>query len=158
MLLGGQTTEFQLNIYSFCPLCHTLVLVLAFWPSFLIGQKPHAPFTGEACETNHKNWKLLEKKITEQLCHTDHSNCASFNLVPVCLGALHGHPPSNSAKWRCQASHEWGKMWSGWNRTNQAGGYTALCIVVYLHLPSLDPFKYNDIHYFQNCKAEKYGD
>ena len=36
----------------FCPLCRT-PLVSAFRSSSLIGRKPHPPFAGEACETNH---------------------------------------------------------------------------------------------------------
>ena len=37
------------------------------------------------------------------------------NISPVCLGGLHGHPPSNGANWWCQSSYGWGKVvkWSG---------------------------------------------
>ena len=31
----------------------------------------------------------------QQFCHTVRSHLASFNMVPVCFGALRGRPPSN---------------------------------------------------------------
>ena len=34
---------------------------------------------------------------------------ASFNMVPVYLGALCGCPPSSGTNWQCQASHDEGK-------------------------------------------------
>ena len=76
-------------------------------------------FAGEACKTNHS---LGRKTRRTALSHSSHH--ASLNLVPVCLGALRECPPTIGTNWWRQARHEWGKKWSGWNRTNWTGGYS----------------------------------
>ena len=47
----------------------------------------------------------------------------SGNQTITTLCACHGRLPSIDPIWRRQASHGWGKKWSGWNRTNRTGGY-----------------------------------
>jgi len=52
------------------------------------------PFSGEACETNCKNEKLLEGRLAKQFCRTVHSHLTSFSMVPVCLGHCVGVWPT----------------------------------------------------------------
>ena len=47
---------------------------------------------------------LEERKGVEEFCRTVRSHPTSLNMLPVCLLALCGCPPSNGAIWRCQAS------------------------------------------------------
>ena len=87
------------------------------------------PFADEACETiivrleEQSCWKQDLEKFFRTVC----SHLASFNMLPVCLGGLHGHPKSNgNTKQVTQdyhKSHQWVK-WPGWNWTNWTGGYS----------------------------------
>ena len=73
------------------------------------------PFAEEACDTSYhlwKNGKLLEGR-PGRVFRTVRSRLASFNMSPVCLGALRECLLSNDANWQCQASHGWGEKWSG---------------------------------------------
>ena len=49
-----------------------------------------------------KNGKLFKRRVF----HTFYSRLASFNMLPVCLKALHGRPLSNGTNWGCQVSHK----------------------------------------------------
>jgi len=75
MLLAGHTTEF----YT------TGVGGSAY-------RSKATPFAGETCETtgNRKKGKLLEGRLAEQFCRTVRSHLSSFNMIPVCFGALRG--------------------------------------------------------------------
>ena len=105
MLLGGQTTEFHMNV----------ILTIASYStgvgfSLQFAYRPKAaPFAGEACArliVPYKNAKSLEERLAEQLCRTVRSHLVSFNVVPMCFGALRGRPPSKNANWQRQARHE----------------------------------------------------
>ena len=105
-----------MSIYPFCPLLHT-ALVLAFW-SFAY----HARWGLQDQSFAWKNGKLLEGRFRNGSFLHCWQPCHKFNRSSVCLGALCGHPPSNGTNWQCQATHEWRKKWSGWNRTTRTGG------------------------------------
>jgi len=82
MLLRGQTIEFHMN--AILPIASYTV---AFpWIQFAYRSKA-TPFG----------------RLAEQFCCTVHSHLASFNMVPMCFGALRGRPPSNGANWERQA-------------------------------------------------------
>ena len=76
--------------------------------AFFISQKPHP----SQMKPNCKNGKSLEGRLAEQFCHTVRSHLTSFNMIPLCFGALRERPPSSGTNWQCQASHEWGEKWS----------------------------------------------
>ena len=89
-----------MNIYPFCTLRRRVYSSYLFRPSncSLISQA--TPFANEACET------VIAKTVScwkeNSVFCTIYSHLSSFNMSPVFLGALHGHPPSNGANWRRQ--------------------------------------------------------
>ena len=67
------------------------------------------PLASEACETNpslvrtESCWKEDSRNSSVALFH---SHLTSFNMVPMCFGALRGRPPSNGTNWQQQASQQ----------------------------------------------------
>ena len=57
--------------------------------------------------------KSCRKEDSEEFFCTVRSYLASFNMSPVCLGALLEHSPSYGTNWQCKASYEWGGKWYG---------------------------------------------
>ena len=150
MLLGGQTTE--LHIDAILPI--TSYTNGEGFPIQFAYRPKATPFGGEACETNcllvrtESNWKTCETfsfHCSQPSCKFQHGTymlrvaacmgvCQAVALkktVPICFRALHGCPPSSGANWQRQASHKCGKKWSGWNRTNQTGGYVPALAKLY---------------------------
>ena len=88
MLLGGQTTEFHMNVILTIALYSTGV---GFPVQFAYCPKA-TPFAGEACETNcslvrmESRWKEDSRKFCLTVC----SHLASFNALPMTGYVLRG--------------------------------------------------------------------
>ena len=85
------------NIYPFCPLHR-------FWFSTLASHTLHRWGT-EAYNCSLGRTQSCWNEDLKGVFHTVCSHLAKFNMSPMCLGALHGCPPSNGANWQSQASH-----------------------------------------------------
>ena len=100
----GQMTELHMN--AILPIA-LYTNGVGFRSSSLIGRKPHPSQVKLArLAIVHLQERKVVGRLAEQFCRTVRSHLASFNMVPVCFGALHGRPPCNGANWQCQASHE----------------------------------------------------
>ena len=100
----GQMTELHMN--AILPIA-LYTNGVGFRSSSLIGRKPHPSQVKLArLAIVHLQERKVVGRLAEQFCRTVRSYLASFNMVPVCFGALHGRPPCNGANWQCQASHE----------------------------------------------------
>ena len=87
--MGQYDASRRPNDGVFCPLRRKPMLS-AFRSSLLSGRKPHP--------SQVKLARLARlARLAQQICYTARSHLASFNMVPMCFGALREHPPSTMA-------------------------------------------------------------
>ena len=124
MLLGGQTIVSHVRLSTLSAHC-----IVQYWPGFgfpivRLSRKPHrsqislAKLIVRLEQRQVVGWKV--GRVFRTVC----SHLASFNTSHVCFGGLVWASAEQRRKLVTQSL--WGWKWSGWNRTNRTGGYTAL--------------------------------
>ena len=128
----GKTTEFY--VHEYLPFLHVVLYSTGFdFPIICWSHKPHPSQMRLMRLIVHLEERKAVGRLGRDLSHCLQPSCIMFQHVTM-LCACHGHFSSIGPIWRHQASHGWGKKWSGCNWTNRTGGYgPALGTKLYNH-------------------------
>ena len=120
MLVGGQRTEFHMN--AILPIV-SYTTGVGFPIQFAYRPKATPSFRRWGLQDysfSCKNRKVVGRKTRVTVLSHCSQPSRKFQHGTCVLWAVAW---ASAEQWQCQASHEWGEKWSGWNQTNRTGGY-----------------------------------